>query len=182
MQCWAVQKFLPLYVGDDDLPLLTTTISKHLENCPACCQVYQKFKASQKALQQLQHIQLPPSCSQIPWQAIQQKISDTTTQYPTVDFLYPFQLKVWIQVGAAAVLVIACLLWFWQDLVKSKPDLPATVFISKSSPTDHSSHSPANSMLPGAAREATVNASMFLNLPMYELNEVLPLSKQDASF
>jgi anti-sigma factor RsiW len=178
MQCWAVQKFLPLYVGDNDLPLLSTAIGKHLENCPACRQTYQQYQTSQKSLQQLKHIHLSQAYAQIPWQTIQQAVAEPSVRPTLINSL---NIKLWIPLGAATVVVLACLLWFWQEVVKRDTDFPPAVLMTKSLPSGHLPRIPTKSSLPDAAMDPR-SISTFLNLPMYELNEVLPLSKRDASF
>lgn len=180
MKCWAVQQCLPLYAGENDLPLFRAIVAKHLTNCAACNQTYQQYLASRRLLHRLKHATIPQPKFEETWQKLHACILQQQSHPPN------FAQYGWLPAGAFSLLLVTGAWLFFQEFTQQffTPPLPqkSTPNISKNndSPAIHPTIKPAAPIFNflGNPRDERI----ILSLPLYELDEARPLQKLDGSF
>ncbi len=75
MKCWLIQKFLPLYVGND-LPFSQKVITNHLKICKYCQSKYQVYNQNRQNLRSLYTPQVPTYLLENYWDKLSQKLGE----------------------------------------------------------------------------------------------------------
>lgn len=178
MKCWAVQKFLPLYVGEDDLPLGKHSIQKHLDACATCKDAYQSYLVPKKILEERKLDNLPPAFFQNYWTELSAKLPAETQPKPDS---MASSLRLWHPALAAAVVMFAVGTFaFWKEYTASE----GRSSFFQANPSYSTAISGKNPFASGR-KEALEPISYKLHPAFieYDLDEVSPLSySQDASF
>lgn len=173
MKCWAVRKMLSLYVGDKDLPFFHTHMREHIERCSRCSHLYHQYCVSQKALQSLKQLAPPNEVFTGYWEVLQKRFD----KEPLSLAFIPLWRRVWIPAGAATLLLFMCFYTFWQAM----PDIFSPTISRQFS---HPTHS--NLFLPSRISVLRAYEHTSFRIPglirEYQLNEVHPIEKREASF
>ena len=181
MNCWAVQKLLALYVGESDLPIGSKTIKRHLKNCSACNQVYQKYLNSKKVLEKLKHPDLPEDFFSSSWEKIYSEISQST-EIISPEIRFPSIKENFIWKPVFAVVLFSLGFFLLQENFSSKD----TSFLISPVANTSSFFNKEKISIPSFPYTWEENKESFpiilQSFTEYHLEQVKPLETQDASF
>ncbi len=174
MQCWVVQKILPLYVGND-LPVFRKNIAVHLQKCAHCRLVYHQYQKPRNILQSLKTPQLSPNFFEGYWDELYRKIQ--VVQKPQPSFVESFfSLRpLWRPAMAVFLLVVGLLLTqkLWIPRHAGQLLTPQPTAIATTSPM------PFQPIIPKKQLEVLLKYPETME---YRLDQVEPLSTKNVSF
>ncbi len=180
MNCWAVQKLLPLYVGESDLPIGSKTIKRHLKNCSACNQIYQEYLIPKKVLKELKNPDLPVDFFASSWDKIYSEISQPQEFAEPKTRLQPIEWKLLWQPAFAIVLLSLSIVMLYGNFSIQEPSFSISPVANTSSFFNKEKASPSfNSTWEAKSETLPVVLNNFVE---YHLEQVKPLETQDASF
>ena len=183
MKCWAIQKLLPLCIGEIGPTFLQNQINKHVEECSACKEVYHQYLISQEALRSLEKDPVPPTLFDGYWEEIAARIK---AEQPLVVLQKSFGLF-----RPALMFTLVLLVASFVVAVKWKPlqqMLLADPTINRSKSTEKPKDATSSKLFVTIPDLFPHSESFLLNQPApdtlieYDLEQVKPLNAKDASF